>query len=116
MPKAAAVSKGELARLRAAAPLFFALGDETRIQILSQLSREGPGSIVRLSEQASLSRQSVTKHLLVLERAGLIRGEKQGREHVWELQAPRLREAQDYLEYISRQWDAALERLREFVE
>jgi DNA-binding transcriptional ArsR family regulator len=102
--------------VRTAAPLFAALGDETRLQLLARLSQRGPGSIAELGAKASVSRQAVTKHLEVLSDAGLIRSFKRGRERIWELQPARLADAHTYLDRISTQWDDALERLRAFVE
>jgi DNA-binding transcriptional ArsR family regulator len=102
--------------LKASAPVFAALGDETRLHLVSRLCEEGPLSIVRLTEGAEVSRQAVAKHLRVLEEAGLVRGTREGRESVWELRPRRLGEAQRHLEAISKQWDDAIDRLRAFVE
>ncbi len=102
--------------VRDAAPLFAALGDETRLQLLRRLSARGPGSITRLHEKLPVTRQAITKHLEVLSAVGLVTSTRQGRERVWELQPKRLSEAHEYLEQISKQWDAALERLKRFVE
>jgi DNA-binding transcriptional ArsR family regulator len=104
------------ARARLAAPLFAALGDQTRLEILMRLSASGPESIARMSAKAAVSRQALTKHLRVLSDAGLIVGERHGREHIWRLQPRRFRDAHDHLEQISREWDDALERLRAFVD
>ncbi len=101
---------------RTAAPLFAALGDETRLQLLLRLSASGPGSIASLSADADVSRQAVTKHLGVLATAGLIRGERRGREHIWAVEPKRLDDARGYLDRISQQWDDALGRLKAFVE
>lgn len=98
------------------APLFTALGDETRLAIVARLSREGPLSISRLAEDAPVTRQAVTKHLRVLEAAGLAASRRDGRERIWRIEPGRLDEAREYLERISRQWDEALVRLRAFVE
>jgi DNA-binding transcriptional ArsR family regulator len=105
-----------LDRLREVAPLFAALGDTTRIELLGRLAEGSRASIARLSAGSGLTRQAVTKHLGVLQRAGLVRSQRAGREHLWELERAGLEEAQAYLELISRQWDAALARLRDFVE
>ena len=102
--------------VRDAAPLFAALGDETRLGILLRLSKEGPASIATLGADAQVSRQAVTKHLEVLESAGLVQGRREGRERIWEVERRRLARAGEYLERISRQWDDALERLRLHVE
>ena len=99
-----------------AASVFAALGDDTRLQIVSRLSASGPQSIVRLTENLDVTRQAVTKHLVALADAGLVRSSKDGRERIWELEPKRLASAQRYLDQISSQWDRAIERLRAFVE
>jgi DNA-binding transcriptional ArsR family regulator len=104
------------AHSREAAPLFAALGDETRLGIVLRLADEGPQSITRLTAGTTVTRQAVTRHLVVLERAGVVRGKKRGREHLWELELARLDEAGRWLAVISRQWDDALARLRAMVE
>jgi DNA-binding transcriptional ArsR family regulator len=104
------------AALERSAPIFAALGDATRLRVVSRLSREGPLSITRLTDGADVTRQAVTKHLTVLAAAGLVHDFRQGREHVWELKTPQLEEARRALELISKRWDEALERLRSMVE
>ena len=103
-------------RARDAAPLFAALGDATRLQLLMRLSANGPESIAQLSEKAAVTRQAVAKHLQVLSEAGFVAGERRGREHVWTLRPQGLRQVHAQLDRISRQWEDALERLRAFVE
>lgn len=97
------------------AELFAALGDETRLAVLKRLG-EGSASIVRLTEGRSLSRQALTKHLRVLERAGLVSQTRAGRETLWSLQRQRLDEAQRYLAAMSQAWDVRLARLKGLVE
>jgi len=104
------------ARLASAAPVFTALGDETRLYIVTRLCQEGPLSITLLTAGTSLSRQAVTKHLKVLSGAGLARAGRSGREQLWHIEAKRLAEVRQLLTQISGQWDAALTRLRAFVE
>jgi DNA-binding transcriptional ArsR family regulator len=99
-----------------AALLFAALGDPTRLSILQRLSRDGPASISTLAENFQTTRQAVTKHLHVLDAAGIIEGERRGREHVWAINAVRLVEAQRHLDVIARGWDGALSRLKAHVE
>ena len=103
-------------RLQGAAPLFAALGDETRLRLLVRLCAGGPLSSMHLSDAAPVSRQAITKHLDVLAQAGLVRSRRQGRERLWELEPQRFDEAHQYLERISRQWDEALNRLKALVE
>jgi DNA-binding transcriptional ArsR family regulator len=109
-------SRFTTARVRDAAPLFAALGDPTRLALVVRLSSGGPESIAGLSESVDVSRQAVTKHLHVLEEAGLVHGFRRGRQHIWELDPDRLADAHDYLDRIDAQWDAALQRLKAFVE
>jgi DNA-binding transcriptional ArsR family regulator len=101
---------------KASAPVFAALGDETRLRLVSRLCEEGPLSIAKLTVGTAVTRQAITKHLHVLADAGLVRGTRDGRENVWELEPRRLQVARDYLGQISQQWDDALDRLKAFVE
>jgi len=98
------------------AHLFAALGDETRLKLVARLSSGGPLSITRLTDGSAVTRQAITKHLGVLEHAGLVRGIRVGRERVWEFEPERIAEARHYLEQISSQWDESLGRLKEMVE
>jgi DNA-binding transcriptional ArsR family regulator len=102
--------------LQEAAPVFAALGDTTRLGVVARLCTEGPLSIARLSEGAGVSRQAITKHLRTLADAGLVRDVRLGREHFWEFDPERLDVARRELELISERWDAALGRLKRFVE
>jgi DNA-binding transcriptional ArsR family regulator len=99
-----------------AAPIFAALGDETRLRLVSRMCTGGPLSIVQLTGGSGVTRQAVTKHLHVLAEAGLVRDAREGRERRWKLDAARLEEAQRALDVISRQWDDTLGRLKEFLE
>ena len=108
--------EGAARKLRRNAPLFAALGDDTRLTLLMKLG-DGPLlSITRLTEGSTLTRQAITKHLRILEDAGLVRGVRQGRENLFQLEPNSLREARDTLDSISRQWDTAIARLKSLVE
>jgi DNA-binding transcriptional ArsR family regulator len=98
-----------------AAPMFAALGDETRLSIVARLAAGGPLSITRLTGGTGITRQAVTKHLEVLSDSGLVHGSRHGRERIWELDSSRLSEAQRFLELMSRRWDDALGRLAEHL-
>jgi DNA-binding transcriptional ArsR family regulator len=102
--------------LAKAAPLFAALGDETRLGIVTRLCAEGPLSISRLTAGGGVTRQAVTKHLHVLAEAGLAHSSQVGRERIWELEPRPMLTARECLDRISAQWDEALARLRRFVE
>jgi DNA-binding transcriptional ArsR family regulator len=105
-----------MAGLKSAAPLFAALGDKTRLRLVSRLCDGGPMSITSLTAGSKVTRQAITKHLRVMEHARLVRSTRRGRESLWQLDQQRLKDARHYLDLISRQWDDALTRLREFVE
>lgn len=98
------------------APVFAALGDRTRLSLLEKLSDGRPRSIARLSEDATLTRQAVRKHLGVLENAGLVASTRHGRESRYELRPESIDSVAEYLEGVRRQWADALERLRMHVE
>jgi DNA-binding transcriptional ArsR family regulator len=104
------------AELTGSAPIFAALGDETRLRLVSRLCRDGPMSITRLSAGFGITRQAITKHLRVMQHAGLVRSTQHGRESVWELEQKRLAEARRHLQMISVKWDDTLGRLKRFVE
>lgn len=108
--------RARAATLAARASLFAALGDRTRLRLVTRLGETGPLSIARLAAGEPMSRQAVSKHLRALEEAGLVRSSRAGRERIWELRPSRLAEIRRHLDEISRQWDAAIGRLREFVE
>jgi DNA-binding transcriptional ArsR family regulator len=98
------------------AALFAALGDNTRLRIVLRLCDGQPASITSLTAGSRVTRQAITKHLRVMQKAGLTRRTRHGRESLWQLERKRLDEARHYLDLISRQWDDALGRLKKFVE
>jgi DNA-binding transcriptional ArsR family regulator len=96
--------------------VFAALGDETRLSVLAKLTNGEPLSISRLTAGTDLSRQAVTKHLRVLEGAGVVRSVRVGRENLFELEPKPIEDARKYLAHVSEQWDDALARLKSLVE
>ena len=98
------------------APMFAALGDETRLALVARLSSDGPLSITRLTAGSAVTRQAITKHLNVLATAGLVSDVWRGRERIWELEPEQMDAARSYLEHVSKRWDEALDRLKRFVE
>ena len=103
-------------RTRSHAPLFAALGDDTRLTLLTKLSAGQQRSITDLAHNSPLTRQAITKHLHVLERAHIIRCTRSGRERLYELDPIPVQSLKNYLDALSSQWDSALSRLRTFVE
>jgi len=104
------------ARRRGPAPVFAALGDTTRLELVSRLSDGERRSITELTEGLSLTRQAVTKHLQVLRKAGLVHQKRTGRESRYAMQPRAIADARDYLARVSAQWDEAIVRLRAVVD
>jgi DNA-binding transcriptional ArsR family regulator len=104
------------AALRNSAPVFAALGDETRLRLIAVLCAGGAMSIAQLTSGTDITRQAVTKHLQVLADAGLVHDVKIGRERLWEFEPSQLEEARRSLEVIAQQWDQALQKLKLAVE
>jgi DNA-binding transcriptional ArsR family regulator len=101
---------------RANALIFAALGDETRLLLLTRLCDGQRHSISELTQGTKLTRQAVTKHLRVLQRVRIVHAARAGRESLFSFDPQPLIEMKEYLELVSRQWDAALARLKNFVE
>ncbi len=104
------------ARLQTQAAVFAALGDRTRLALVVRLSGGQPRSISELTSGSRLTRQAVTKHLRVLEHAGMVRCSRAGRESLYELSPEPMDEIRQYLDFVSQRWDHALGRLKRFVE
>ena len=104
------------AKRQARAPVFAALGDETRLALVAKLCRGRPRSISQLTEGSKLTRQAITKHLRVLENASIVHSIRRGRESLFEFDPQPMEEIKEYLDLVSEQWDQALSRLKSFVE
>ena len=91
---------GTKAQIADSATVFFALGDETRLGLVSRLCDGGPTSITRLTESFDMTRQAITKHLRVMEEAGLVHRTQRGRESLWQIEPKRLADARRHLELI----------------
>lgn len=104
------------AKRPAHASVFAALGDETRLSLVAKLCRGQPRSISQLTEGSKLTRQAITKHLQVLESAGVVHSARSGRESLFEFDPEPMQEIKKYLDLVSEQWDQALSRLKSFVE
>jgi DNA-binding transcriptional ArsR family regulator len=104
------------AKRQAHTPVFAALGDETRLSLVAKLCRGQPRSISQLTEGSRLTRQAITKHLRVLETAGVVHSVRSGRESLFAFDPEPIEEIKKYLDAVSEQWDQALSRLKSFVE
>ena len=109
-------NKSAIRQLRRKVPVFAALGDDTRLSLLTKLSGVPRLSIAGLTRGSRVTRQAITKHLRVLQKAGLVRGVRRGRERLFELKPQPVADARRALDQISRKWDEALARLKVIVE
>ncbi len=107
---------GMAAKRGSKAPVFAALGDETRLSLVAKLCSGEPRSIAQLTEGSRLTRQAITKHLRVLEKAEIVHSVRAGRKSLFKFDPEPMEEIKKYLELVSEQWDKALARLKSFVE
>ena len=94
---------------------FHALSDATRRSILAQLM-QGPARVTELAEPYSMSLNAVSKHLRILERAGLVRRDVRGREHWICFRKRPLRDARNWTNSMLEFWDKRLDRLEEALQ
>jgi DNA-binding transcriptional ArsR family regulator len=109
-------TEASAARRRHHAAVFAALGDATRLALLSTLAAGAPRSIAQLAGGAKITRQAITKHLRVLENVGLVHSVRAGRQSLFELDPAPIAEVQEYLRRVAEQWDQVLARLKSLVE
>jgi DNA-binding transcriptional ArsR family regulator len=98
------------------APVFAALADETRLSLVAKLCGGQPHSISQLTEGSKLTRQAITKHLRALESVGIVHSVRAGRESRFEFDPEPMIGIKEYLDFVSKQWDQALSKLKSFVE
>ncbi|HTR23109.1 MAG TPA: metalloregulator ArsR/SmtB family transcription factor [Terriglobales bacterium] len=103
-------------RLRNQAQAFAALGHETRLALVAKLADGQPHSISHLTRGTRLTRQAVTKHLRVLESAGMVSSAREGRESLFEFKPQPILGLREYIDLVSGEWDQALARLKALVE
>jgi DNA-binding transcriptional ArsR family regulator len=108
--------RSRVQHLKRRAAAFAALGDATRLGLVTALAHGPPQSISQLASHSRLTRQGLTRHLRTLEHAGLLQSRRIGRESMFEFRPEPLQELSDYLKEVSKDWDDALGRLKSFVE
>ncbi len=96
--------------------IFSALGDDTRLELIQRLLDGTPKSVSYLTQGFNISRQAIRKHLNHLEKAGIIRPTKVGREQLFQIQIETIESSSKYLAEISSQWDVHLNNLTEILE
>jgi ArsR family transcriptional regulator, cadmium/lead-responsive transcriptional repressor len=96
--------------------LWTALGDPTRLRVLDLLVVSGSGTASSVARHLPVTRQAVTKHLAILERAGLVHSEPTGREVRYEIDEAQFERARAQLDSVSRAWDRRLLRIKIMAE
>jgi DNA-binding transcriptional ArsR family regulator len=96
--------------------LWSAIGDPTRRRMLDLLLIDGDGTATTLGHRLSVTRQGAAKHLIVLERAGLVRGIPAGRERRYRVDDAQLARAVAQLSSVGAAWDARLQRIKRIAE
>jgi ArsR family transcriptional regulator, cadmium/lead-responsive transcriptional repressor len=96
--------------------LWSAIGDPSRRRVLDLLVSHGEVSASWLAQQVPFSRQAVSKHLVVLEAAGLVSRRKQGREVLYQVEGGRLDQASKAMADLAAQWDGRLAAIKRLAE
>jgi DNA-binding transcriptional ArsR family regulator len=96
--------------------LWSAIADPSRRRVLDLLVRGGEASASSLADQLPFSRQAVSKHLVVLEEAGLVSRRKQGREVLYLVDAIRLDQATRAMSELADRWDQRLDVIKRLAE
>jgi len=96
--------------------LWSAIGDPSRRRVLDLVVSNGEVSASWLARHVPFSRQAVSKHLVVLEQAGLISRRKQGREVLYQVEADRLDQATRAMAQLATQWDRRLSTIKQLAE
>ena len=94
--------------------VFFALSDSTRRGILARLA-EGSTTVGKLAKPYSISAPAISKHMRILENAGLVQRTKYGREHHCSLSTQGLSSAEDWISYYRKFWEARLDALQDLL-
>jgi DNA-binding transcriptional ArsR family regulator len=96
--------------------LWAAVADPTRRRVLDALLEQGEGTTTTLAQGLPVTRQAVAKHLVVLDRVGLVAGQRRGREVRYAVRPGRLDEAAEAMARVAAQWDRRLTRIKRLAE
>lgn len=110
------IRKRITAKPKARARVFAALGDKTRLALVARLCSGEPASISQLADDSKLTRQAITKHLGVLERAGIVSSSPSGRERIFRFDPAPIENMQEYLSSVSKQWEQTSARLKSHAQ
>jgi DNA-binding transcriptional ArsR family regulator len=98
------------------APVFAALADPTRRDLLVKLAENSPKTATQLAQEYPITRQGILKHLNILEDAGLVAVYQHGREKRYTLTPEPLNDVDEWIKTISAKWDERLLRLKRYLE
>ena len=96
--------------------VFAALADDTRRRIIEILTEDGEQTATQLAERFLISRQGISKHLNIMEEAGLVTVHQRGRDKFYHLTPEPLEEATLWISAIAARWDERLAALRDLIE
>jgi ArsR family transcriptional regulator, cadmium/lead-responsive transcriptional repressor len=96
--------------------LWGAVADPTRRRVLDALLERGEATTTTLAEALPVTRQAVAKHLVVLNRVGLVAGRRKGREVRYTVRPQRLDDATEAMARVAAQWDRRLARIKRLAE
>ena len=96
--------------------LWEAMADPTRRKLLDLLVARGQATATTLTADMPVSRQAISKHLVILQRVGLIDSHRQGREVRYEVREQRLAEATGALAEVAKRWDRRLRAIKQLAE
>lgn len=96
-------------------PLFDALADDTRREVMRRLSADGPATATDLAARLPVTRQAVAKHLAALDEVGLVSSELRGRERLYRITPEPLGEAMTWMADVGAEWDSRLDRLKRYL-
>ncbi len=99
----------------AKADVYAAIADPTRRALLLRLAEEGEKNVTDLLEPFSISQPAVSKHLRILREAGLVRSRKEGRQRLYEIEASRLRQVDDWISHFEQYWHEKLDALGDYL-
>jgi DNA-binding transcriptional ArsR family regulator len=98
------------------AAIFSALAEPMRRALLLKLAESSPSTATQLARDYAITRQGILKHLIILEAAGLVAAQRQGREKRYTLTPEPLGEVEQWIKNLSAKWDERLLRLKQFLE
>ena len=108
--------RGSPAMIGAVDDVIVAIADPTRWRLLNALAARGQGSATALATEVPVSRPAIVKHLGILDRAGLVRSRRSGREVLYSVRPARLDETARWMSRLASEWDTRLAAMKRIAE